>query len=189
MSSSTDINRPFLEEISEETDNPLVSMVATALTEETAECDERLSILVHQTVASGHPLSTVINVLLEIDEKLKEKEGRLPCAMRLAPLVVELLGHAQVVHLQESAQQAAAETAPIFNTGRRTMVAVAGHLSSPNAFSKFSDRLLAAVMKNRIKKVWLQPPLSQEAVLQEATELLRKDLTSQRVRVELVVQS
>lgn len=186
MSSITETNQPLLEAISDETDNTLVAMLALALTVDSAECDERISILVHQTVASRSPLSTVMNVLLEIDEKLKEKGGDIPCAMRLAPLVVELLSHAQATQLQETAQQAAAESAPIFNIGRKTIVAVGGHLNTSNAFSKFSDRLLGLVMKNRVKKVWMQIPFGDDALLAEAGNLLKKDLESQRIRVELV---
>lgn len=186
MSSITKTNQRLLEAISDETDNTLVSILALALIADPPECDERLSILIHQTVASGSPLSTVMNVLLEIDEKLKEKDGDIPCAMRFAPLVVELLSHAHATQLQDTAQKIAAESAPIFNIGRRTLVAVAGHLNSPNAFSKFCDRLLGLVMKNRVKKVWVQMPSREDALLAKASRLLQKDLESQRIRVELV---
>ncbi len=180
-------NQALLEEISRSATSPLVSVLATALSVEKAECDERLSVLIHQSVAAGNPVSEVMAVLIDIDEQLKKKGGEIPFATRLAPLVVELLSYAQSRHLRDKHQSETAESSPVFFLSRKTVVAAAGHISQKAAFSRFSERLLGIVLKHRVKKVLLQPPnRTDDNELTEAVTFLIQDLESQRIRVSLI---
>ncbi|MCP4674565.1 MAG: hypothetical protein GY854_03425 [Deltaproteobacteria bacterium] len=131
--------------------------------------------------------AAVLDALIEIDIALAQKGASVPWAARLAPLVAERAVHAAKERWSEKQKANHAENSPIFRLDDRTIIAAPIDPLGTESVARFADRILAAVLKNRPKRVVLVlNNLDSKTASAREWISLAEDLKAQKVRLERI---
>ena len=167
----------------------MVSLIAYALTLSPKDIAATLSALIAQKISNPNSSARIIDALIEIDKTLLEQRiVQEPYALKWAPMVAERTVHAQTERLRERFERQSAENAPIFKVDRHTLYTVVPSLDDDTLFPTFADRVLRAVLKERIRKAILILPERQTDVghLSSACQSLVNDLREQKITVQVI---
>jgi hypothetical protein len=169
---------------------PAVSNAARAVKEKPFDrIREVVAALSAAASARGQGPSAIIDALVEIDEALgKCADLEIPFAARLASLAAECAVHATQRDVEETFSSRLAESAPIV-AGFEQMLLVAPMAEmGEEGLARYADRVLAAVMKQRPKKVAVVvgQNLSRAPKALQCLEALEADLAEQGIEVKRI---
>jgi hypothetical protein len=169
---------------------PAVSSAASAIEEKPySRVKEAVAALAAALSASGQGPSAIIDALVEIDAALStEKELEIPFAARLASLGSECAVHATQRDVEERISASLADNAPIIAGFNHTLLAAPMAEMGEEGLVRYSDRVLAAVMRERPKKVVfvVNPNLLGAREALRSLECLEADLREQGIEVKRI---
>ena len=168
--------------------SPLAAELSALLLADPREQAARLSMLVHQFVSMGKNPVDIIDALVGVDDRLFREGERTPAASRLISLTATLIRYADASLFTEQRDLAEAERAPLIFIDKKTLLCAPPRHIDEEAFLRFTDRLLGAVQRRRIKKVLLLSTARNDdnAALDPLMTALIDDLKTQRVQVEMI---
>jgi len=152
------------------------------------EVKDTISIAMERLAENDRGPAAVLDALIRIDIALAQKgAASVPWAVRLAPLAAERAVHAAKERWSDNLETSHADHSPIFRLDERTLVAAPIDPLGLDGTARFADRILAAVLKNRPKRVVLVlKDLDSKTASAQEWISLAEDLKAQKVRLERI---